>query len=121
MTAEADRRWRTFLNLQNGTDGLAYHLDPDHLLSDPIPLNLNRVLLGKICSLFSGHCNLQSHKYKLGLTFTPTCVCLEEDETVYHHLFYCAIYNNLRHVTGINQQHPSTNQIIRFCKGADRL
>ena len=50
----------------------------------------------QLCSLLTGHTNLQGHKCKLKLTFTPTCSCLKEDETVDHFFFICEKHRFLR-------------------------
>jgi hypothetical protein len=45
-------------------------------------LKLNRDQLRRVVGLFTGHCHLKGHPFKLGLTDDPTCErCLEEDES----------------------------------------
>jgi hypothetical protein len=44
-------------------------------------LKLNRDQLRWIVGLYTGHCHLKVHLFKLGLTNDPTCErCLEADE-----------------------------------------
>lgn len=118
---ERSRKWETFLKLQSGSDGLAYHLEPNFLIKNPLPLNMDPKLLGKACSLFSGHCNLNLHRYRLGLSFSPTCVCLQEDETVSHHLFRCPNYASLREKLDISQRSLCIQQVIQYCTSTNRL
>jgi hypothetical protein len=48
-------------------------------------LKLNRDQLRWIVELFTGHCHLKGHLFKLGLTDDPTCErCLEEYESATH-------------------------------------
>jgi hypothetical protein len=48
-------------------------------------LKLNRDQLRWMVGLFTGHCHLKGHLFKLGLTAEPTCErCLEEDESATH-------------------------------------
>jgi hypothetical protein len=43
-------------------------------------LKLNRDQLRWVVGLFTGHCHLKGHLFKIGLTDDPTCErCLEED------------------------------------------
>jgi hypothetical protein len=50
-----------------------------------------------VVGLFSGHCHLKGHLFKLGLTEDPTCDrCLEEDESATHILFDCEPIVHLR-------------------------
>ena len=69
-----------------------------------LPLNIKPRVFGGICSLLTGHCNLQLHLYKLKLTYTPCCICLTEDESVDHYLFRCPLYTDIR-----NQYYPEPN------------
>ena len=118
---ENRRKFESFLKVQSGSDGLAYYLEPDYLAKNTIPLNMDPRLLGKVCSLFSGHCNLGVHRYKLGLSFSPTCVCLQEDETVAHHVFKCPLYARLRERLGITQGPLSLQQLTQYCTSTNRL
>jgi hypothetical protein len=46
-------------------------------------LKLNRDQLRWVVGLFTGHCHLKGHVFKLGLTDDPICErCLEDDESV---------------------------------------
>jgi hypothetical protein len=43
-----------------------------------------------VVGLFTGHCNLKGHLFKLGLTDNPICErCQEKDESVTHILCDC--------------------------------
>jgi hypothetical protein len=47
--------------------------------------------------LFTGHCHLKGHLFKLRLTDDPTCErCLEEDESATHILCDCEAIAHLR-------------------------
>jgi hypothetical protein len=53
-------------------------------------LKLNRDQLRWLVGLFTGHCHLKGHLFKLGLIDDPTCErCLEEDESTMHVLCDC--------------------------------
>jgi hypothetical protein len=53
-------------------------------------LKLNNEQLRCIAELFTGHCHLKGHVFKLGLTDDHTCErCLEEDESATHILCDC--------------------------------
>jgi hypothetical protein len=53
-------------------------------------LKLNRDRLRWMVGLFTGHCHLKGHLFKLGLTYDPTCKrYLEEDESTTHILCDC--------------------------------
>jgi hypothetical protein len=48
-------------------------------------LKLNRGQLRWVVGLFTGHCQLKGHLFKLELTDDPTCErCLEEEESATH-------------------------------------
>jgi hypothetical protein len=60
-------------------------------------LKLNRDQLGWIVGLFTGHCHLKGHLFKLGLKDDPICErCLEEDEPATHVLCDCEAIAHLR-------------------------
>jgi hypothetical protein len=60
-------------------------------------LKLNRDQLRWIVGLFTRHCHLKGHLFKLGLTYDPTCErCLEEDESATHVLCDCEAIGHLR-------------------------
>jgi hypothetical protein len=60
-------------------------------------LKLNRYQLRWIVGLFTGHCHLKGHLFKLGLTDDPTCErYLEEDESATHVLYDCEAIAHLR-------------------------
>jgi hypothetical protein len=48
-------------------------------------LNFNRDQLRWVVGLFTGHCHLKGHIFKLGLTDDPTCErCLQRDYSATH-------------------------------------
>ena len=53
-------------------------------------------LVGSLCALLTGHSRLQLHMYRLKLTFSPTCICLAEDETSIHFLSECKLFSHIR-------------------------
>jgi hypothetical protein len=60
-------------------------------------LKLNRDQLRWIVGLFTGHCHLKGHLFKLGLIDDPICErCLEEDESATHVLCDCEAIAHLR-------------------------
>jgi hypothetical protein len=60
-------------------------------------LKLNRDQLRWIVGLFTGHCHLKGHLFKLGLMDDTTCErCLEEDESATHVLCDCEAIAHLR-------------------------
>jgi hypothetical protein len=53
-------------------------------------LKLNRDQLRWVLGLFTGHCPLKEHLFKLGLTDDTTCeMCLDEDESATNILCDC--------------------------------
>jgi hypothetical protein len=59
--------------------------------------NLLILQRSRVVGLFSGHCHLKGHLFKLGLTDDPICGrCLEEDESDTHILFECEAMAYLR-------------------------
>ena len=87
-----EKSWRSFERTQDCKIGLTLSLPSMFLLTNPIPLDGSRISIGLLCSIVSGHCSLQEFSYKLGLTFSPSCVCLSVDESVDHFLFDCPIF-----------------------------
>jgi hypothetical protein len=60
-------------------------------------LKLNTDQLRWVVELFTGHCHLKGHLFKLGLTDDPTCEqCLEKDESATHILCDCEVTAYLR-------------------------
>jgi hypothetical protein len=60
-------------------------------------LKLNRDQLRWVVRLFTGHCHIKGHLFKLGLTDDPTCErCLEKDESATHILCDCEAIAYLR-------------------------
>ena len=64
--------------------------------SNRVPESLAPRVFGQVCALLTGHCRLQFHMYKLKMTFSPCCICLEEDETPEHFPFTCPLYKDTR-------------------------
>ena len=71
-----------------------------------IRTDCNPMLVGSLCALLTGHTRLQLHRYKLGLTFTFTCICLGGDESPYHFVFECALHINIRNNFKLTLNHP---------------
>jgi hypothetical protein len=64
-------------------------------------LKLNRAQLRWVVRLFTGHCHLKGHLFKLGLTDDPTCErYLEEEGSGTHILCDCEgiAYLRFRHM-----------------------
>jgi hypothetical protein len=60
-------------------------------------LKLNRDQLRWIVGLYTGHCHLKQHLFKLELTDDPTCErCLEVDESATYVLCDCDTIAHLR-------------------------
>ena len=114
---ERDRKWKTHLKTHAGADGLMYSLPPEYMLKNHIDLHRNPQQVGLVTSMLTGHCHLGLHKYKLSLTYTPTCACLEEDESVQHRIFKCKIYESLRRKIGLTDHSIDINKIELFCQG----
>ncbi|XP_048478231.1 uncharacterized protein LOC125488794 [Plutella xylostella] len=87
-------------------------------------LELTRNQLRVLTRTLSGHCRLNSHLHKMGLSDTPTCrFCNEEDETPMHILCECeAIIHKRNRILGgyklapIDVRSLSPGKIIRFIK-----
>lgn len=90
------RHWKTFCSRSATSEGLIFLIPgPVILLStDSIPKRADPKLTGSLCALLAGHTRLQLHKHKLGLTFSPTCICLAEHESPMHFIFSCYLYSN---------------------------
>nr|XP_014283434.1 uncharacterized protein LOC106685344 [Halyomorpha halys] len=53
-------------------------------------LNMDRGILRWVTGLYTGHCQLNKHLYKMGLTESPICrFCRKEEETAYHIMCKC--------------------------------
>jgi hypothetical protein len=64
-------------------------------------LKLNRNQLRLVTGLLTGHCHLEGHVFKMGLTKSPICErCLEKDESATHILCDCEAiaYLGFRHL-----------------------
>ena len=110
----------TFLILQDGSDGLLFKNPMKNYSSAQLPLNIsNGYNVGVLISLLTGHCNLQLHLYKLKLTFSPTCICLTEDESPYHFIFSCPLYSNLR--KKVQPKLENYHSLLMFVKQSNRF
>ena len=78
-------------------------------------------LVGAALSLVSGHCDLQLHRYKLGLTYSPTCLCLTEDESAAHFVMRCPLYRERRVQSGIMDGELTLDKVIFFIQLTNRL
>lgn len=96
LKEEANRTWKSHLKQGHNSEGLLSQLDAAHLDKVPVPLNLPRQIIGKLCSLLTGQTKLQAFLYKVNQSYTPTCSCLMEDETVSHYVYRCQNYQYLR-------------------------
>jgi hypothetical protein len=88
-------------------------------------LKLNRDQLRWVVGLFTGHCHLKGHLFKLGLTDDHICVrCLEEDKSATHILCDCKaiVCSRFRHL-GQFFMEPSDhydnpiNKVLHFIRG----
>ena len=79
-------KWANFCLNNGAIEGLlGYIQDPIKLIStNKVPLTYRPKLVGSLCVLLTGHTRLQLHLYKLKLTHSPTCICLEGDESPIH-------------------------------------
>ena len=78
-------------------------------------------LVGVALSLVSGHCDLQLHRYKLGLTYSPTCLCLTEDESAGHFVLRCPLYRERRAQSGISAVNLTIEKVISFIQLTGRF
>jgi hypothetical protein len=87
-------------------------------------LKLNRGQLRWVVGLFTRHCHIKGHLFKLGLADDPTCErCLEEDESATHILcdFEAIAYLRFRHL-GLFFMKPSDyydapiNEVLCFIR-----
>ena len=103
IAKETCRRWTSF-TLKSKHDSSTETLLPlwsdSFIQTDTLQLlrdqKVSNRTAGFLFSLVSGQCNLQLFQYKIGVTYSPTCVCLEEDETPCHYLFRCPLYSASR-------------------------
>ena len=84
------QRWKTSPDFCNYETGLLADPRTDHLEKHPFPLDISRKETLILTGILTGHINLQSHLYRVGMTFSPTCFGLQEDETVRHYLYTTA-------------------------------
>ena len=96
LSKDRQQRWRTVLEIGDSGTGLLADLETNHLEKHPIPLYISRRETSILTGILTGHLSLQCHLYLIGKTFSPTCVCLQEDETVQHFLYRCPSYTFLR-------------------------
>jgi hypothetical protein len=79
-----------------------------------------------VVELFTGHCHLEEHLFKLGLRDDPTCKrCLEKDESATHILSDCKAIAYLRfHYLSQSFMEPSDyydapiNKVLHFIQSA---
>jgi hypothetical protein len=92
-------------------------------------LKLNRNQLRWVIGLLTGHCHLNGHLLKLGLSNSPICDrCQEENETATHILCECEALAYLRFChLGQHLMEPSdyfdvpTYKILRYIRSAGLL
>ena len=117
------QKWKnSFTNscLHSGTNYEILHLLSDVTsIIDKIPLYRRPRLVSSLCALLTEHSRLQLHLYKLKLTFSPTCICLAEDETSIHFLSECKLFSHIRNRT--KPMPEDWHSIIDFIKGIGRL
>ena len=90
------RQWRLSLTNNLCPYGLISDLPPDHLFKFPVPLETKRKDLAALCDLLTGHNRLQLFQYRINMTYSPLCTCLEEEETVSHYIYRCQDYSSAR-------------------------
>jgi hypothetical protein len=77
-----------------------------------------------VVGLFTGHCHLKGHLFKLGLTDDPACErCLEKDESATHILCDCeaTAYLRVRHLGPFFKEpsdyyDASINKVLHFIR-----
>ena len=113
--------WSNFCRRYNSSESLINFVpNCKSLLSNArIPTNYETKLTGQLCSLISGHSNLNAHLFRLGLTLTPLCACSEGDETPLHYLFECKLYESDR--VELQPSPPNWLNILQFIKKTKRL
>ena len=118
LREDRQQRWKTSLEIGNCGTGLLVDLRTDHLEKHPFPLDIPRKETSILTGVLTGHINLQCHLYRIGITFSPTCICLQEDETVQHYLYNCSLYTHLRtaHPPDINDY----GSILKYCRSSGR-
>jgi hypothetical protein len=81
MNRNHNEQWESIMGLKQAKKLIS---GPSAKRSEDL-LKLNKNQLRWIVRLFTGHCHLKGHLFKLGLTDNPTCErCLEEDESATH-------------------------------------
>ena len=119
LKEESNRIWTTHLKQGHNCEGLLSQLEASHLEKAPIPLSLPRKTVGQLCSLMTGQTKLQAFLYKINQTYTPTCSCLIEDETVFHFISKCPNYSYLRYNIELNiEDHMS---LVSYIEKSGRL
>lgn len=74
-----------------------------------------------LCQLVSGHSRLNDFVFrKLGVISSPKCECKKADETVFHYLFECAKYDDLREEIWPDLE-PSYEFVTRDWKKLDKF
>lgn len=108
LKEKADSMWQTHLTQGYNGEGLLSYVVSNYLDQSPIPLTLPRKLTGQLCSMLTGQAKLPAYQYKIAQTYSPTCSCKTEDETVHHYLFNCPNFYHLRKRTELD---TTTNMI----------
>ena len=116
-----ERRWTQFYKKNNSADGLLYTFPTKHFLTSTLPLHEKSQTISKVVSVLTGHAKLAVHQYKLGHTYSPTCVCLKEDETICHYIFNCKIYNDTRKALQISPTKITITSLIEYIERTNRL
>ena len=78
----------------------------------PLWCTESRDLLRTLLGLFTGHCLLNKHKFRMKLVSSPTCPSCElEDESPIHFLTACPTYS-LARATYFGNQSPTLSEIF---------
>lgn len=113
------RRWRAHIRDGMCPYGLLPQLPQESLLQQPIPLQTKQAELGALCDLLTGHSKLQQFQYRAGLSYSPLCTCVQDEETPAHYLYHCKDYESIR-----RKVNPSTNDwatVIQFIRLTKRF
>jgi hypothetical protein len=77
-----------------------------------------------VVGLFTGHCHLKGHLFKLGLTDDPTCErCLEEDESATRILCDCeaVAYLKFRRLGQFCMEPSDYYNVLHFIRGVGSI
>ena len=92
-------------------------------------LEFSRTNLKTLVGLYTGHCKLNRHMFRLGLSQTEECrLCMEDDETAEHILCNCPAAGRIRHqvfgrptLQARDLKDTSPDRIISFARMLDLL